>query len=387
MLQLFYGNAVSGNQRFKRPALEKRLMTKLRQGGGVRMFGLRRIGKSTLRNYVIEQLQAEGRVVAYIDGQGLHSLGDLLSRLFQAMPQKRNFSDRVIGALAVGPIRIAVEAISKGGEFDQAAIPAYWQILSDAIRRSLQEDGAKPVLVIDEFTYVVSNMVKQGNAGDVDRLLASMREWRDGGMTMLLTGSIGLTSLARRHGINLEHVNDLQPFDVPELTEAEARAFIDEATSSVKQSQWTQAHTDELIHQVGTFYPCFLVRGMLELGIADPPSPNKFGEIFEDEVRPDVHNEFVRQFDRRFAEYEELPNDERELLIVPALAAIMATTDSCPHDAIPCPPGVNQRQLGLMLDMLIEDGFIRFSQKNDGTRHWRAASSLSRMWWAGRNWS
>jgi len=46
---------VRGAQRFPRPDLENRLMTKLQQGGGVRMFGLRRIGKSTMREYAIEQ--------------------------------------------------------------------------------------------------------------------------------------------------------------------------------------------------------------------------------------------------------------------------------------------------------------------------------------------
>jgi len=387
MLELYYGNAVRGRQRFSRPDVESRLMSRLAQGGGVRMFGLRRIGKSTLRNFAIEQLEAEGRSVAYIDGQGLHSLGDLLSRLFQSMPSKKSFSQRVAGALAAGPIRVAVEAIATGAEFDHAAIPAYWQLLSEAIRKSLKEDDAKSVLVIDEFTYIVSNMVNRGQAADVDRLLASMREWRDGGMTMLLTGSIGLTSLARRHGINLEHVNDLQPFDVPEMSEEQARAFIADATAGPPQGRWTQAHTDELIRQVGAFYPCFLVRGLLEVGPKTPPDPEKFEVIFEEHVRPDVHGEFLRQFDRRFDEYRELPDGERETIILPALMAILDSKAPCPHDEIPCPAPFTQVRLGVVLDMLVEDGFVRFTQKIDGTRFWKPASSLAKIWWSGKRWA
>ena len=41
----FYGNAVSGNQRFDRPALQNKLLRTLASSGGVKMFGLRRIGK------------------------------------------------------------------------------------------------------------------------------------------------------------------------------------------------------------------------------------------------------------------------------------------------------------------------------------------------------
>jgi hypothetical protein len=387
MLDLFYGNAVRGKHRFPRPDLENRLISKLSQGGGVRMFGLRRIGKSTLREYVLEQLRAEKRPHAFIDGQGLHSLNELLSRLFQAMPAKQNFGQRVLRALAAGPVRVAVEAISKGLDHDETAIPAYWQILSEAIRRALQEDGPKPVLVIDEFTYIVENMIKRGAGADVDRLLASMREWRDAGMTMLLTGSIGLTGLARRHDVNLEHVNDLQPFDIPELTDAEARAFIRAATETTSQGKWTQAHTDEFMGQVGAFYPCFLVRGLQEVDVKSPPDPSKFEQVFEDRVRPEVHNEFLRQFNRRFTEYGELPEQERDKLILPALKAILEAADYCEHARIPCARPFTQVRLGRALDMLVEDGFVRFSQKANGMRHWRPASNLAKMWWTGRNWA
>src|SRR4028118_2363103 len=113
-LTLFYGNAVRGEHRFPRPDLESRLMNKLNQGGGVRMFGLRRIGKSTLREFVREPLEAENRPYAYFDGQGLHSLSDLLSRLFQTMPAKQNFSQRVLRVVAAGPIRAAGEATAHG---------------------------------------------------------------------------------------------------------------------------------------------------------------------------------------------------------------------------------------------------------------------------------
>jgi len=362
-------------------------MSKLNQGGGIRMFGLRRIGKSTLREYALERLEAEGRSYAYIDGQGLHSLSELLSRLFLAMPAQQNFTQRVLKSLAAGPVRIAIEALAKGLDHDQSAIPAYWQVLAEAIRKALQSEGAKPVLVIDEFTYLVENMIKKGGSADVDRLLASMREWRDAGMTMLLTGSIGLTGLARRHGINLEHVNDLQPFDIPELTETEARAFVQAATESTSQGKWTQAHTDEFINQVGAFYPAFLVRGLLDVQFKSPPGPGEFEHIFEDRVRPEVHREFVGQFNRRFAEYGELAEDEREKLILPALKAIMESSEPVAHTTIPCPAPFTQLRLGWALDMLVEDGFVRFSQKANGMRHWRPASNLAKMWWAGRNWA
>lgn len=387
-LDLYYGGAVRGKNRFPRPDLERRFMTKLEQGSGVRMFGLRRIGKSTMRQFALEQFTAQGRPHAFIDGQGLHSLGDLLSRLFQAMPtRQQNFGERVLRAVTAGPARVAIEALAKGLDHDDKLIPAYWQLLSSGIRQTLQDEAVRPVLVIDEFTYVIQNMVKRGSEADIDGLLASMREWRDVGMTMLLTGSIGLTGQARRYGLNLEHVNDLQPFDIPELGEDEARAFVFAATNQASEGRWTEAHTEELLRQVGALYPSFLVRGLQEIGVKNPPAPETFEETFEEQIRPDVHGEFVRQFNRRFDEYGALPNGERTGLILPALTSIMESDPHCDHTELPCADAFSQLDLGSVLDMLVEDGFVRFSQKSGGERLWRPASNLAKIWWSGRNWA
>ncbi|MCU0755611.1 MAG: hypothetical protein MUE46_10900 [Xanthomonadales bacterium] len=55
-LELHYGGAVSGEQKFARPALEARFLDLFRGGAGIKMFGLRRIGKSTLRLHLCRVL-------------------------------------------------------------------------------------------------------------------------------------------------------------------------------------------------------------------------------------------------------------------------------------------------------------------------------------------
>ena len=62
-----YSNAVAGeNPSFPRPELEGRLRRALDAGSGVKMFGLRRIGKSTLRLCATEHLDASRRPYAYM---------------------------------------------------------------------------------------------------------------------------------------------------------------------------------------------------------------------------------------------------------------------------------------------------------------------------------
>ena len=382
MLELSYGNAVTGSRRFDRPDLEHKLINTLTQGAGVKMFGLRRIGKSTLRLYAMEQLDAQKRPYAFIDGQGLQSLSDLLGRLFAAMPHNGGFMNKAIGFLSKGPAQAALQAVAKGTDKEEAVLSAYWQIVSDAIRKALESEGVKPILIIDEFTYLIGNMIRRDKGREeVDKLLAAMREWRGGGMTMLLTGSIGLTALARTHQLTVEHLNDLQPFPVPELTSAEAQEFIREATDIPSQGRWTEAHTEAFVASSGVLYPCFLVRGLLEVGIKAPPDPMQIERIFESRVRPDLHADFYNQFDRRFQAYAALPDDEQEKLILPALQAIMGHDGACPHEAIPCDAPFTGVDLSVALAMLWEDGFIQFSENAEGERRWRPASNSARMWW------
>ncbi len=380
-LELNYGNAVTGGQRFGRPALEGRLIRALEGGAGVKMFGLRRIGKSTLRLYAMEHFEAARRPYAFVDSQGLQSLGDLLRRLYDAMPGERNVLRQAIGLLTSAPAKAALEAIPKGEKYEAAALSAYWHLVSDAIRAAVGKNGQRPVLVIDEFSYLIDNMIKSDKTKgkqDAEKLLASMREWRGAGMTMLLTGSIGITSLARAHGLNVEHLNDLKPFPIPELTPAEARAFVEAATSG--RAGWTAAHTEEFLRQSGVFYPCFLVAGLLEIGVDGATAPEEFGPIFADRIRPDLHADFYHQFDRRFKAYQDLPRGERDKLLLPALKSVMAAP-GCAQGAIACGKGFSQVDLSLALTLLAEDGFLHFTEDGEGERQWRPASRLVKLWW------
>lgn len=385
MLKLHYGAAVSGDQRFDRPALQQRLLEALDAGTGIKMFGLRRIGKSTLRLYATQYYEARGRLCVYIDGQGLRSLTDLLTRLFAAFQMREGLANRILGFMADGPARTALEAIAVGTGQEATALSVYWQAVSAAISKALAAGGERPILVIDELSYLLKNMITRdpvSGCADAERLLASMREWREEGMTMLLTGSIGLTALARQHNLSTDHINDLQPFDVPELTELEARAFIREATEATSGGRWTAGHTDALLHEAGALYPCFLVKGLLAANVKNPHPIEDLPKIFAEHVRPVLFQDFLNQFHRRFKDYAALPDGRRDSLILPALAVIMAREPlGCPDDVIPCDAAFTRPDLAEALAMLVEDGFVRFTEESDGSQLWFPASSIASLWW------
>ncbi len=384
-LNIIYGNAVSGNQRFNRDALQQKLMRTLQDSVGIKMFGLRRIGKSTMRLYAVEQLQEQNRTVIFVDAQGLHSLEDLIGAIYTALPEQNDLRGFILKNLSKdSPVKNFLEALMRGSNSGENVITAYSREMYNAIRNGLREIDDKPVLVIDEFSLLLQNMLNQSdenNAPKIDQLLAAMREWREAGMKMLLTGSIGVTALSRKHGLSTDHLNDLLPFDVPELSEQEAREFIRQATAQSSHNRWTDCHTSEFIKQSGVLYPSFLVKGLLEIDRQNPPDPAEFANIFATNVRPILHNDFYNQFNKRFKLYAEIDQAIQQRLITPALSAIMQAESAT--DLVECKLADEFNQIDLFnaLDMLVEDGFVHFIEDENGLREWKPASRLARLWW------
>ena len=373
-LELHYGNAVSGAQRFARPDLEERFMRTLLKSNGIKMFGLRRIGKSTLRQYAMEQFESAGTPYAFFNGEGLNSLSDFLAGWLSAMPNRKHFLQKTLDAVGNTPARTVLDALTNGTPFEETTLEAYWQSVAQAIAR-VSKEGTPPILIIDEFSTFMHNLISKHGAEKADRLLASMREWRGAGVRMLLTGSIGMKALSRQHGLNSEHLNDLQPFPVPELTEDQAREFVRQATDP---ASWTEEHTDEFLKQSGVFYPCFLVKGLLEVG--NQALPGDFATIFSERVRPHLHADFFNQFDRRFKAYSGLADNRREELLLPALKAVMAV-ETCRGEDLPCAAAFDRIDLMEAMEMLVEDGFVDFTEDADYERHWKAGSRLAKNWW------
>jgi len=98
------------------------------------------------------------------------------------MPGDKGVFQTVLGALgSAPPARAALEALIKGSGQDDAALAAYWQLLSGAIRTALAGAQNRPWLVIDEFTWLLANMIKRDPAkgrAHAELLLAAMRGWR-----------------------------------------------------------------------------------------------------------------------------------------------------------------------------------------------------------------
>lgn len=393
MLQLFYGNAVTGNQRFPRPRLEAELIRTLEHSGGVKMFQLRRIGKSTFTLFAQEEMERLGHRVVAIDAQGIRSLDQLLFAVFSNLPRQDGLVGRLTswasGCDALPQLlREAVTAALAGavhhGRDVSTGVIDYWPAISTQVVRALRQNEAKLLLTIDELPYMLKNVLEDNVQGahQANMLLASLREWRGAGMKMILAGSIGITALARKHHFGSEHLNDLTTFQIPPLTETEARAFVHAAFSSEEGSAWTDKHTQALLDETIVLYPSFLVKGLLGIGVKSPPAVDEFPGLFAQRIRPDLHDSFLNQLNARFRLYRELDGGVQRALILPILRqAVKAGVAGCPQSSIKPPDTFDHIDVQEALSLLQEDGFLSYYESRGGDRHWCVASRLVELWW------
>ncbi len=83
-----FGSAAVGPYRFPRPEIEIAAIDAMTRTNGLRLFGLRRIGKSTLLEYCAEVLGQKGIHVINVDAEGMSSELDLLYDILAKLPSK-----------------------------------------------------------------------------------------------------------------------------------------------------------------------------------------------------------------------------------------------------------------------------------------------------------
>ncbi len=98
-------------------------------------------------------------------------------------------------------------------------------------------------------------------------------------------------------------------------------------------------------------------------------------------MRPVLHQDFYTQFDKRFSVYRKIDRDGHRDLVLPVLKCVTDAGDGSQLDAPALPDRYSRIHLAESLEMLVEHGFIHFTEDADGNRTWLPASRLAKLWW------
>jgi hypothetical protein len=161
-LRRHYGGPARGEQFWPRPDVTEPIVETLLAGESVKLFGLRRSGKSSVMLAVQSALERAGRKAVYVDVQGhdrvdklvgalLGALpnSDVVSRLSQELSSKRvnqliDFVNRVRGREATGPL-------------PPTAILHQVELFRGDLTAVLAQQNGKIVLLIDELPFLLDN--------------------------------------------------------------------------------------------------------------------------------------------------------------------------------------------------------------------------------------
>ena len=382
-LKRHYGNPVSGDHFWPRPEITQPIVEALLAGESIKLFGLRRTGKSSIMLEVEAELRKAGRKPVYVDVQGNDRVDQLCARLLAAIPATDKTS-RVTHLLASERVNKGINVFQRvlgrapQGVPPPTAVLQQIELIKGDLTKLLAQHAGSIILLIDELPFLIDNMLDRGvPVADVNAFLATLRSWRqDGKLPMFLSGSIGLSWLIRERGIAREHFNDLiNTLTPPPLEPDDARAML--KALAAEDCPWM---TDEIITVVvdesAATYPSFLQFAFGRLKDRKPRTAEDVRRIFEMYVRPSLDEDFYAQFDTRLnrfgPEYRPAARDVLRLIDkngdkpaqLSAIDQVLGSYGALDRDDI--------------LSTLVEDGFIATDTKAQTVAF---SSPLIRTWW------
>jgi AAA+ ATPase superfamily predicted ATPase len=169
----------------------------LASGHSIQMLAPRRVGKTWLMRRVAEDLQTKGWMTVFTDVEGMRSEDEFLRDLCRKIEQTGSTSQAVLNHLS----QRLRQLISGGWEGNP--IHAIGRIdakgFSEALVASLDAQGGKALILVDEIALFVTVLLARDEKATVD-FLYHLRRLRQSypRVQWLLTGSIGLDVVARR---------------------------------------------------------------------------------------------------------------------------------------------------------------------------------------------
>lgn len=201
------------------------------------LVGPRRIGKTELLRYMCDE-PPRGHVPVRIDLEGLRDVAGAVERIRDAFDRRELAPRKVIERLRELR-RVEVAGVLEV-ERDSPDAPSVWRALEELMEAAVGKltKDQRLIMMLDEVPWWLDGLrvARSGDGADAgdDRVreaLAQLRylRQRDGlasRLRMVLTGSVGLASLAAAVGAPAE-LNDLEPYELRPLEDHAGAALFD----------------------------------------------------------------------------------------------------------------------------------------------------------------
>ncbi len=228
-MNLIVGPVARGDNFWDRPYILEDLWSNIDSGTHTLLVAPRRVGKTSLMFRLLDEPKKD-YIVLYLISESAQNAHTFWEMLFEAFTEDKFIATIEVKAKKIydklKTIRIN-EAGIKGIKFGESDSVDYSKAFKE-ILKSFDSDK-KLVIMMDEFSQTIENIIKHESVQSAEKLLAEHRSLRQdpnimGKITFIYAGSIGLEGVVS--SINAVHsINDISSVKVTPLEQKEAKTF------------------------------------------------------------------------------------------------------------------------------------------------------------------
>ena len=367
------------HNRTKERALLKR---KLSAGVNIQMPAPRRIGKTWTAGKLADDLRKEDWAVVELDVEGMRTIDESTRKLEKKIEGQSKLKDRFLAHVSTCLDNLL------GGKWGTNPVDALSKIdpveFLETLIEALNDNSFPTVIIIDEIAYFILALAEEDQTsahGFSYKLRGIQQQFKN--VRWLLTGSIGLDTIARRYELEGAFV-DFETFVLEPFTKGEASSFLlDEKIQELFNHKFTASEKvlDQMFDELGWLAPYYLklianeVRPSISKSDSGPDEATRedFEAAFEKLLQPSPKSDFAvwREHIRK-----NLTRTDSDMAMQLLHKLCEQTSGETIETLLASLPKPDRRSIKDTLDILVTDGLL---VKNSGRFAFR--SGLVRRYW------
>lgn len=311
--KIIIGKDATGKFYYRREEIESEIWTEIRKGNNVLIAAPRRVGKTSVMKYLIEN-NKDGYTLIFRNVQGIDTEKEFYKTIYDLIIKclSRFKSNQKLIENYFKQKKITEISWSGGITIGDSEINYLHEI--NNLIPELDIEGETIVLLIDELPEVLHNLHKKGNNDVAKSIIKNLRQWRQEKgyekLQFVLAGSVGIHYVVNLIDGRTSDINDLNKIYYQPLNENEVNTYIDWATmdASVKYSDNLKKY---LRTKIQYFVPYFINLMLDEINKAAVRkndvliSEAEIDSAFENIIK---NNDYFSDWKKRLSDY--LPKED-----------------------------------------------------------------------------
>lgn len=361
-----------------------------------RRFGKTSVIKEFLRQENAKKEEEREFNVVYMELEGEETVNAFCLRLFSRLLELYRFRKKInilskyfgdfwntfasrFKKIGLPGIELELKEKTQGYTLPQ------WKEKIEPLIRDLDSFGQKTVIVFDEFPDMLLNFKRKDEKsfkGTTDSLMAWLRYLRqiqehEGKYRFVFCGSIHLRKTLEEIGLS-KRINDLEPFRIPLITDADAQALID----CLARAYSLQVETDAKAFMISKITDGSLYYGQILIKALRDTNDKNFSidrvkAIYEIVLREGDHD--LAHYHSRLEDYLKEGEEKECADIILKQLCTSAAQEQEIYDSLLFGT-YTYEQFQSVVNRLIYEGYITRETKDNGKL--RFVATLLKDWWA-----